>query len=223
MLKFLSQLSKVRYIEGRCLNAKRGRVPPSNALFLSPTTLKLKGTFRYSSTSGVDLSENKLESQCDCKCTCDRRKDMSREHSCHDAYVHGNIIIPTTSPQPKFSYHRRILPSSLTQLSSPKGKLLFRDSFLSHNAEAYFPLSEQFINQSEPAYCAVASLIMVLNAFGIDPNIRWKGGWRWYGSEEMILGQCCIKAGVSYFVYSYSSFPILELLLSQAKLEIVSS
>jgi glutathione gamma-glutamylcysteinyltransferase len=82
----------------------------------------------------------------------------------------------------------------LTQLSSPQGKILFRESLLAHDAEAYFPLSEQFINQSEPAYCAVASLIMVLNAFGIDPNLRWKGGWRWYGSEEMILGQCCINA-----------------------------
>jgi glutathione gamma-glutamylcysteinyltransferase len=99
----------------------------------------------------------------------------------------------STPSVPEFSFHRRVLPSSLTQLSSPKGKILFRESLLSDHAEAYFILAEQFVTQSEPAYCAVATLIMVLNAFGLDPNVRWKDIWRWYGSEDMILKQCHIN------------------------------
>jgi len=107
--------------------------------------------------------------------------------------------MPSSTPTisqvaPEFSFHRRVLPSSLTQLSSPKGKTLFRESLLSNHAEAYFILAEQFVTQSEPAYCAVATLIMILNAFGIDPNVRWKDMWRWYGSEEMILKQCHVDS-----------------------------
>ncbi|KAH8075336.1 hypothetical protein JL721_1339 [Aureococcus anophagefferens] len=31
---------------------------------------------------------------------------------------------------------------------------------------------------------------MVMNALAIDPNVRWKGGWRWF-DEAMVLGNCC--------------------------------
>ena len=51
--------------------------------------------------------------------------------------------------------------------------------------ENYFPLSEQFITQSEPSYCGPASLIMILNAMQIDPKKHWKGIWRWF-SEEVL-------------------------------------
>jgi len=199
--------TKLKCIGGKCLVGTSGLQSSNIGVVPSPSTLmNHQGAFRFSSTAIVHMSDPQplhkiqLESARHCvTCTCDRDhwKDINRQHTCHDEYVHRQIPVPYTSPQPNFSYHRRVLPSSLTQLSSPGGKTLFRDSFLSHNAEAYFPLSEQFVNQSEPAYCAVASLIMVLNAFGIDPNIRWKGGWRWYGSEEMILGQCCINVGAS--------------------------
>jgi glutathione gamma-glutamylcysteinyltransferase len=73
------------------------------------------------------------------------------------------------------------------------GRSLFKESLSSQHAESYFPLAEQFLNQSDPAFCGVTSLIMVLNAIGVDPNIRWKGGWRWYGSEDQILDSCCVE------------------------------
>ena len=121
-------------------------------------------------------------------------KPEDRTHICHDYYTENSITLPPPLPEPKYSFHRRVLPSSLIQLSSPQGKLLFQESLSNKTAEAFFPLSEQFINQSHPAYCGVTSLTMILNAFGIDPNIRWKGGWRWYGSEDMILDSCCIDS-----------------------------
>lgn len=31
---------------------------------------------------------------------------------------------------------------------------------------------------------------MVLNALAVDPMTRWKGGWRYYGSEDMLLQTC---------------------------------
>ena len=117
-----------------------------------------------------------------------------REHVCRDHFAENKIPFPPPLPEPKFSFYRRVLPQSLIQLSSPEGKMLFKESLLSETAESFFPLSEQFLNQSDPAFCGVTSLVMVLNAIGIDPNVRWKGGWRWYGSEEMILAGCCIDS-----------------------------
>lgn len=92
-------------------------------------------------------------------------------------------VVPPTPP----SFHKRPLPKSLTALSSPEGKILFREALLSGGMESYFALSEQFITQSEPSYCALSSLAMVLNALNYDPKRIWKGAWRWV-SEEML--QC---------------------------------
>ena len=113
-------------------------------------------------------------------------------HLCQDDYLKNALPLPPPLPKPKFSFHRRIMPHNLIQFSSPEGRKLFQESLSNNMAKAFFPLSEQFLNQSDPAYCGVTTLIMVLNAIGIDPNVRWKGGWRWYGSEEMILESCCI-------------------------------
>ena len=57
----------------------------------------------------------------------------------------------------------------------------------------YFPLSEQFITQSEPAFCSLSSLAMVLNALSYDPKRIWKGPWRWF-TEELLQcdsSDCC--------------------------------
>ena len=50
-----------------------------------------------------------------------------------------------------------------------------RESWHAGAAEAYFPLSEQFITQIEPAFCGPSCLAMVLNTLRIDPNTTWKG------------------------------------------------
>ena len=87
-----------------------------------------------------------------------------------------------------------MLPPNLTALNSTEGKQLFAESLSAGNLEAYFPLSEQFLTQSDPAYCGVATLAMVLNALSIDPNVRWKGGWRWFNEDVLLSSgqQCCM-------------------------------
>jgi len=62
-------------------------------------------------------------------------------------------------------------------------------------ADCYFKLSEQFITQSEPAYCGLTTLAMVLNTLGIDPRRTWKGVWRWY--VEDMLGCCTLLSDVA--------------------------
>jgi glutathione gamma-glutamylcysteinyltransferase len=58
--------------------------------------------------------------------------------------------------------------------------------------------------QSEPAYCGVTTLVIVLNALSVDPRRVWKGPWRWY--EESMLN-CCMdmeeikKTGITMGVF----------------------
>ena len=85
------------------------------------------------------------------------------------------------------SFHKRQLPVSLTAMASPAGKQLFREALGLGGLESYFPLAEQFVTQSEPSFCSVSTLAMVLNALSFDPKKVWKGSWRWV-SEEML--QC---------------------------------
>eukprot|EP01126_Amoeba_proteus_P036839 TRINITY_DN3768_c0_g2_i16.p2 TRINITY_DN3768_c0_g2~~TRINITY_DN3768_c0_g2_i16.p2 ORF type:complete len:102 (+),score=17.76 TRINITY_DN3768_c0_g2_i16:439-744(+) len=71
--------------------------------------------------------------------------------------------------------------------------------------ESYFKLAGQYHAQSEPAFCSIAVLCMVLNSLSIDPARIWKSPWRWY-SEEMM--GCCIPLhevktkGIDFDVFS---------------------
>lgn len=83
------------------------------------------------------------------------------------------------------SFHKRVLPDNLVSLSSNRGKELFREALAAGDMESFFPLSEQFLTQSEPAFCALSSLAMVLNAQNHDPGKVWKGIWRWTSEETL--------------------------------------
>lgn len=41
--------------------------------------------------------------------------------------------------------------------------------------DGFFKLISYYQTQSEPAYCGLATLAMVLNALAIDPGRKWKG------------------------------------------------
>jgi len=102
--------------------------------------------------------------------------------------------LPPPLPEPKYTVHKRVLPSTLTAFSSKQGKQLLMEAFSGGTAESYWNLTEHFVNQSDPAFCGVTTLLMCLNALCIDPNIRWRGGWRFYGSEDVLLDRCCFSA-----------------------------
>jgi len=72
--------------------------------------------------------------------------------------------------------------------ASPEGKRLFAEALAAGTMEGFFPLVSCFQTQSEPAFCGLASLAVVLNALAIDPGRRWKGPWRWF--DESML-DCC--------------------------------
>ncbi|CAN6462079.1 unnamed protein product [Victoria cruziana] len=85
--------------------------------------------------------------------------------------------------------YRRVLPSPpAVEFSSSEGKQLFSEALSMGTMEGFFKLISYFQTQSEPAYCGLATLAVVLNALGIDPGRKWKGPWRWF--DESML-DCC--------------------------------
>ncbi|CAF1918946.1 unnamed protein product, partial [Brassica napus] len=98
--------------------------------------------------------------------------------------------------------YRRSLPSPpAIDFSSAEGKKIFSEALQKGTMEGFFRLISYFQTQSEPAYCGLASLSVVLNALSIDPGRKWKGPWRWF--DESML-DCCeplevVKAkGISF-------------------------
>ena len=88
------------------------------------------------------------------------------------------------------SFYQRELPSdTCVAFSSQQGKLIFASAMQHGGLKCFFALIQQFHTQSEPSFCGLATLVMVLNAFSVDPEQNWKGPWRWY--EETMLN-CCL-------------------------------
>jgi glutathione gamma-glutamylcysteinyltransferase len=85
--------------------------------------------------------------------------------------------------------YRRPLPSEAIAFSSLDGRKVFAEALSSGGLDGYFPLAEQFHTQSDPAFCGLGSLVVGLNALGIDPGRLWKGPWRWF-SEDLL--DCCV-------------------------------
>lgn len=77
------------------------------------------------------------------------------------------VLLILTWPLAFASVQAQTLPLAphLIGLDSAEGRaMLMRDTT---TREAYWPLSLQFVTQKEPAYCGVATLVMVLNALGV--------------------------------------------------------
>ncbi|KAJ3205790.1 hypothetical protein HDU67_008634, partial [Dinochytrium kinnereticum] len=94
----------------------------------------------------------------------------------------------TTANPPPQTFYKRPLPDPCIAFHSPLGKRLFRRAITTSYMESYYPLSMHYTTQSDPAFCGLTSLCMVLNSLEVDPFRRWKGCWRWF-DEEML--ECC--------------------------------
>ncbi|KAJ8749104.1 hypothetical protein K2173_013711 [Erythroxylum novogranatense] len=87
------------------------------------------------------------------------------------------------------SIYRRVLPSPpAIEFASSQGKQLFAEALHGGTVACFFKLISYYQTQSEPAYCGLSSLSMVLNALGIDPKRNWKGPWRWFDDSML---DCC--------------------------------
>lgn len=93
--------------------------------------------------------------------------------------------------------HKRELPSTgLTAFSSPEGRKMLRESMANGSAEAYFPLSEQFLTQSNPPSCGPATIALVLNSLAVNPQQDRRAPWRWY-TEDALHCRACTQTDLS--------------------------
>ena len=67
--------------------------------------------------------------------------------------------------------------------------IVMGEALAAKGLDGYFRLAEQYHTQSEPTFCGLGSLVVALNALGIDPKRSWKGPWRWF-SEDLL--DCCL-------------------------------
>lgn len=95
----------------------------------------------------------------------------------------------TTTTNQMASFYQRRLPETCVAFASKQGKDIFRSALLHGGLKSFYNLIEQFHTQTEPSFCGVSTLVMVLNALAVDPGQHWKGPWRWY--EERMLN-CCL-------------------------------
>lgn len=84
--------------------------------------------------------------------------------------------------------YKRPLPEGAIPFGSAEGRTIFAEALAGGELNGYFALAEQFHTQSDPSYCGLGSLVVALNALGIDPGRSWKGPWRWFAEE---LLDCC--------------------------------
>jgi glutathione gamma-glutamylcysteinyltransferase len=161
--------------------------PPLQSIYVSKEYVNTATTSRrfQHATSATAISNNENVTLKECTCGYQKQQDLQKDNS---------EPLPPPLPKPIYSVHKRVLPSNLTALSSPKGRQNLLESISNGTAESYWNLTEQFVNQSDPAFCGVTTLLMVLNAMNVDPNVRWKGGWRFYGDEDVLLQRCCLNA-----------------------------
>ena len=82
--------------------------------------------------------------------------------------------------------HRMPGAPSLIDFKSVEGRALLISCLSSENAgNKYLSLSEQFLTQSSPPSCGMATLAMLLNSLRVDPGRVWQKPWRWF-TEEML-------------------------------------
>ena len=86
------------------------------------------------------------------------------------------------------TFYTRELPHAIVSFTAKKSKELLVSAITVGTAEVYFSLAQQYLTQSEPAYCGIATLCMILNASSIDPHQTWKGVWRWFDQDML---NCC--------------------------------
>jgi hypothetical protein len=102
---------------------------------------------------------------------------------------------PTSIPiEEKPSFYRRPLPTDKqapvihVPFTSLQSQTNLASAISNGYASNYFFLADQHLTQSEPAFCGLATLCLILNAAAIDPQRPWKGVWRWFDQEML---DCC--------------------------------
>nr|AIS24729.1 phytochelatin synthase [Sporobolomyces primogenomicus] len=136
-------------------------------------------------------------------------KALSTSSGPASAPVHHPQARPSPPPPSlaSKSFYKRPLPPTCVPFNSPRGRQLFAQALTEDHLDSYFLLSQHFLTQNEPAYCALGTLAMILNAFELDPQRVWKGPWRFY--DQNMLDCCRPLADIAQVGLTLSEFACL--------------
>lgn len=109
----------------------------------------------------------------------------------------------TTPAAARPGFFLRTLPPSCIDFSSIEGKTIFAEALADGTMEGYFKLAGHYHAQSEPSFCGIAVLCMVLNS--LTSERTFGKPFRWYSEERM---SCCVplevvkKNGIDFDLFS---------------------
>merc|ERR1712032_1199161 len=103
-----------------------------------------------SKTTTTNVTTQRMCSACRSRHTCSFLKKAEMHTGPRIAFNQPDVH---TAYAPERSHHQRTLPDGLVAFKGSEGRRRFAKSMEAGHAEAYFPLSEQFVTQSEVAFC----------------------------------------------------------------------
>ncbi|KAF9910387.1 hypothetical protein EC991_006652 [Linnemannia zychae] len=191
--------SQVLNLIRQCLQADRTKRPSWCAVLasldeLDPNTLEEDTTPGLDDSNSQEPSSNSPDSTAVSSPTITTTVTLPRD-PCHPTALSDDKtkVVEMMESVLDSTFYRRDLPAHLDSFTSPRGKKLFQEMIAAGTGECFFRLCTSFNTQSDPAFCGVSSLSMVLNALEIDPRRQWRGVWRWYSDEQL---DCCTSVDV---------------------------
>lgn len=96
----------------------------------------------------------------------------------------NDCSLDMTSDKVESRYH--VLPPQAKSFNGSAGKRLFTEALSTPFMNIYFKIGAQFKTQDQVNSSDLTSLVIVLNAFSIDPGIRWKSSvFRWFDEDSL--------------------------------------
>ncbi|XP_032241445.2 glutathione gamma-glutamylcysteinyltransferase 2 [Nematostella vectensis] len=89
------------------------------------------------------------------------------------------------STEPADSFYGETLPELCVDYRSTESQHRLIRSMNDGTAVPFLSISSCFNTQTDPAFCGLATLAIVLNAMQIDPQRLWKTPWRWYTEDTL--------------------------------------
>lgn len=204
--------------DGSAQQQQRQNQPPWNGNI--PTTATTTATIAAEAEASLRWRDNHstLGNDCDNNNNNNSDDDCDRYAPCGALHAEWETSpLPSPLPEATYSVRRRLLrrtndiqhtdskinfpPATTNDVKDPGGVVLVPvhsrvgkrrlvESLVQQTAASYTALTFHAVNQSEPAYCGVTCAVVVLNALECDLPLRWKGGWRYWAHEDVLLALC---------------------------------
>lgn len=128
--------------------------------------------FRYRNVLN-DLKDHKI---------CHNKEELHKTPSFENKGATQKINTTVYKRIPKYHKKRNF---NIITFGSKESSELVSCSINDKTDLSFYNVLDNNLTQSDPTYCGVSNLVILLNALNIDPKSRWKGIWRWFSEENL--------------------------------------